>query len=187
MDIKYFGGKCFLLRGKYASLLTAPAKVKEPANVVLSNKLQPFENYALPEKPEEPFIVPGAGEYEVKGIKIQGHLFEGTLLYFLEIDRIKIGLLERLEEPLSDELESVFDAADILLVNLQGGGKMTIKELSELVTSLEPKIIVPTTEDKALLDEFIKDLGKEPHTEKTLKITRDKLLEEGMELVLLSE
>lgn len=178
MEIRCLGGQSFLIEGKEASVLTAPVEAKARADIVLSPKLLPSENgYPLP-KEGEPFLIPGPGEYEIKGVKIRGFVANKTPFYLIQMEKISIAFLNGLTRALSDEEINKLGLVDILLTPTAGGGDFGPGKAAEMITQLEPKIIIPIASDKVSLETFLKELGEEPKHEKTLEVSREKLPEE---------
>jgi L-ascorbate metabolism protein UlaG (beta-lactamase superfamily) len=151
-----------------------------------------------------PFIIDCAGEYDTKGILIEGidsyhdeeegKLRGGNIIYRIEIDDISIVHLGDLGHVLSNEQLEKLVGTDILLVPV--GGKFTLdaKKAVEVISQIEPRIVIPmhykidglAYEDFDSIEKFIKELGIEPSREEKLKISKKDLPQEEMELVILS-
>ncbi len=136
---------------------------------------------------KQPFVVLGAGEYEVKGIFIKGFLSDANqkinTIYTAQFDGMNLCFLGALTSPLLPEeaVESLVDI-DILFVPVGENPAAAYK----LAVSLEPKLIIPLGEE-AEIKKFIKEAG-ESSPEKTDKLTLKKKDLEGKEgdIVLLS-
>lgn len=151
-----------------------------------------------------PFVIDCAGEFDTKGILIEGidsyhdeeegKLRGGNIIYRIEIDDISIVHLGDLGHVLSNEQLEKLVGTDILLVPV--GGKFTLdaKKAVEVISQIEPRIVIPmhykvdglAYEDFDSIEKFIKELGIEPSREEKLKITKKDLPQEEMELVILS-
>ena len=151
-----------------------------------------------------PFIIDCAGEYDTKGILIEGidsyhdeeegKLRGGNIIYRIEIDDISIVHLGDLGHVLSNEQLEKLVGTDILLIPV--GGKFTLdaKKAVEVISQIEPRIVIPmhykidglAYEDFDSIEKFIKELGIEPSREEKLKISKKDLPQEDMELVILS-
>lgn len=153
-----------------------------------------------------PFLISSCGEYEVKDAFVQGFpAFHDNkqgkergevIIYKIEIEDIKICHLSDLgqNELTSEQMEQIGDV-DILMVPV--GGKYTIdaKDASEIISQIEPRIVVPmhynlpNAKSKAELDgvdRFLKVMGEEGITpEKKLKITAKNLPAEETKIVVL--
>jgi L-ascorbate metabolism protein UlaG (beta-lactamase superfamily) len=151
-----------------------------------------------------PFIIDCAGEYDFKGVLVEGidayhdeeegKLRGSNIIYRIEVEDISIVHLGDLGHTLSNEQLEKLVGTDILLVPV--GGKFTLdaKKAVEVISQIEPRIVIPMhyqTEGLAIegldsIEKFIKELGLEPSREEKLKITKKDLPQEDMELVILS-
>lgn len=150
----------------------------------------------------KPFIVDVPGEYDVKGVLIQGissfHDDKSgaergeNIIYRIEMDDIAVAHLGDLGHALTDEQLDALDGVDILLIPV--GGKFTIdaKKAVEVVSQIEPRIVIPMhykvkglKEPLDDVDKFVKELGINPTNEEKLKINKRDLPQDGMELVVL--
>lgn len=149
-----------------------------------------------------PFVINSAGEYDVKGVMVEGvESFhdekEGAergknIIYRIEMDDITVVHLGDLGHALNDKQLEKLVGADILLIPV--GGKYTIdaKKAVSVVSQIEPRIVIPMhykikglKVDIEGVDKFIKELGLKPTEEEKLKINKRDLPQEDMELVIL--
>ena len=102
---------------------------------------------------KEPFVISGPGAYEVGAVTITGFATPaeygdvisdvGNTVYVIEMDGIRVLALGALSNPkLPSEVRSEMDDIGIVLVPV-GDGTLGPKEAHELVTSIEPKAIIP--------------------------------------------
>jgi L-ascorbate metabolism protein UlaG (beta-lactamase superfamily) len=150
----------------------------------------------------KPFVINTAGEYDVKGVLVEGiHSFHdekegkkrGTnIIYRIEIEDISLVHLGDLGRELDNKQLERLERTDILFIPV--GGKYTIdaKKAVEVISQLEPRIVIPMHYmipgleiDLDGVDKFIKELGVEPTKEEKLKISKKDLPSEDMELVIL--
>jgi len=149
-----------------------------------------------------PFIINSAGEYDRKGVMIegvesyhddkQGTKLGKNIIYRIEIDDITIVHLGDLGQILDNKQLEKIGGADILLVPVGGTYTLDAKNAVEVVSQIEPRIVIPmhykTKNLKISLDgadKFIKELGLKPTIEEKLKISKKDLPAEDMELVIL--
>ncbi|MEA3398118.1 MAG: MBL fold metallo-hydrolase [Patescibacteria group bacterium] len=149
-----------------------------------------------------PYVINTAGEYDVQGITIHGvESFHDdsqgkerglNIIYRFEIDDISISHLGDLGHALDSKQLDLLSGTDILLIPV--GGKYTIdaQKAVEVVSQVEPRIVIPMHYktpnlklDIAGADKFIKELGIKPTEEEKLKISKKELPQEDMELVIL--
>jgi len=119
---------------------------------------------------KEPFTVSGPGAYEVGDIRITGYATEssyddvvspiGNTVYIIEMDGMRILVLGALSlAKLSSEVRSELDDIGIVLVPV-GDGTLDPKAAHELVTSIEPKAVIPySVGDEKALAAFLKMEG----------------------------
>lgn len=121
-----------------------------------------------------PFVVRGAGEYEVKDIFIKGFgtvtkLTEGkkekeyqNISYVLMVDGIRITFLGALSQPLSPEHKEIIDETDVLFIPVgHDGFLLNAYDAQKLSVGLEPKLVIPMDYDEQSLPIFLKESGAE--------------------------
>ena len=144
-----------------------------------------------------PFIISGPGDYEVKEIFIKGAMSNALLggkkyintIYSLSVDGISIVFLGALSDSeFSKETRETIDGPDIVFVPVGGKGLLDAKTSAKLVSSLEPKLIIPMDYDDTTLRVFLKEMGEEKAeiTEK-LTLKRKDLDGKDGEVVVLSK
>lgn len=211
MEITYLGHSSFRLKGKIATIVTDPfdASVgfkfpKIDASIVTVSHSHGDHNNASAIACD-PKIVNGPGEYEIKGVSILGiHSYHdnkqgverGTnTIYVITLDNINICHLGDLGHKLSEDQVGEIGNVDILLIPVGGVYSLNPSVASEIVSELEPKIVIPMHYQADGLDQvvfkdlepvgnFIKELGVEPVRDNKFVITYDKIPEE-MQLVVL--
>ena len=151
----------------------------------------------------KPFVINSAGEYDVKGVFIEGidsyHDDKGgvergsNIIYRMEIDDISVAHLGDLGASLNDGQLERLAGTDILLVPVGGKYTLDAKKAVEVISQIEPRIVIPMHYqvdglklDIDPVDKFIKELSIEPTREDKLKISKKDLPQEDMELVILS-
>lgn len=220
MDITYLGHSSFKIRGKNATIMTDPfdpeaTGLKFPkveADIVTISHHHPdhfnLNPFSDPKFVKQPVVVDGPGEYEIKGVNILGiPCFhddkEGAErgknnVYEIRIDGLVLlhlgDLGHRLTEKQSEDIENV----DVLFLPI--GGKYTINSqvASEIVSELQPKIVIPMHYQASGLneknfagltgvEEFLKVMGKSDVVpQDKLVVSKDKLAEEMQVVVLKS-
>jgi L-ascorbate metabolism protein UlaG (beta-lactamase superfamily) len=141
-----------------------------------------------------PFAVTGPGEYEVAGVFIRGFQSVSTYdgkerpntIYLISLEDSQICFLGALgSATLSPEILEALPDIDILFVPVGGEGVLSPTEASKLVTSLEPRIIIPMHYDKETLAAFLKEEGSAGiHTDK-LTLRKKEILEKEGEIIVL--
>jgi len=117
------------------------------------------ENHNLGSIKNDFFLIDNPGEYEVKGVFIEGiptfnfknekaenseKFFDGNTIYTIEVDDIKICHLGNIKqkELKEDQLEKI-GMVDILMVPVGGEDTLTAKEAISIIGQIEPGIIIP--------------------------------------------
>ena len=150
-----------------------------------------------------PFVIDCAGEYDFKGVLIEGidsyHDEKGgaergaNIMYRIEIDDISVAHLGDLGHVLDNTQLEKLVGTDVLLIPVGGKYTLDAKKAVEVISQIEPRIVIPMHykgKDSKLdiegVDKFIKELGLTPTYEEKLKISKKDLPAEDMELVILS-
>lgn len=212
--ISYLGHSCFKLQDKLGP--EGVTLVTDPFNKEIGLKVPNFEADIVTVSHQHgdhnnvsalrgtPFIVDMPGEYDAKGVMVQGiETFHDSkagvergrnIVYRIEMDDLTIVHLGDLGHVLTDEQLEQLDGVDILMIPV--GGKYTIdaKTAVEVIGQLEPRIVIPMhyklagskKDDLEAVEKFIKELGVQPRTEEKLKISKKDLPQEGMDLVVMS-
>jgi L-ascorbate metabolism protein UlaG (beta-lactamase superfamily) len=213
MIITWQGHSCFKIQDKIGSdgvtLVTDPfdkeTGLKVPnfeADIVtVSHDHHDHNNVAALRG--KPFIVNCAGEYDFKNILIEGiDSFHddkkgaergANIMYRIEIDDISVAHLGDLGDILDNGQLEKLVGTDILLIPVGGIYTLDAKKAVEVISQIEPRIIIPMhykTDDLKIdlesIDKFIKEIGLTPTYEEKLKISKKDLPQEDMELVILS-
>lgn len=213
MYITYIGHSCFKIQDKIGSdgvtIITDPfdksigLKVPDSqADIVLVSHQHADHNYvkAISGKP---FIITTAGEYEIKDVSIEGiDTFHdnssgkergNNIAYRINIEGINIVHLGDLGHLLDAKQLEKLSGADILLIPVGGIYTIDAKKAVEVISQIEPRIVIPMhykvsglTVEIDGVDKFIKELGIKPVYEEKLKISKKDLPVEDMELVILN-
>ncbi len=214
MIITWLGHACFKIQDKEVTVITDPygqsigfKLPKLMADIVtVSHDHEDHNNIAgVHGTSGEPFLISGAGEYEIKGVFIYGIPFwhdknEGkergaSIAYRIEIEGISIVHLGDLGHSLGEEQASKLDGVDILLIPV--GGKYTIgaKEAAEVINEIEPRIVIPMHYkipglklDIDSVDKFLKEMGaSKAERLPKLKISKKDLPQEETKIILLEK
>jgi len=151
----------------------------------------------------KPFAISCAGEYDFKGVLIEGidsyhddkkgEERGSNIMYRIEIDDISVAHLGDLGDVLDNAQLEKLVGTDVLLIPVGGKYTLDAKKAVEVISQIEPRIIIPMhykTKDVKYdldpIDKFIKEIGLTPTYEEKLKISKKDLPQEDMELVILS-
>lgn len=206
MQITWHGLSCVKLQTKDATLLVDPygadtglTAQRLQADVFVFADTANTQRDAA--KKVQGMVIDGPGEYETKGVSIVGIGIEQDAekgkalhtLYILSGDGITVGLLGALRRPLTSQELDLFPDVDVLFVPVGGTPVLKTEEALEMVSEIEPRIVVPyyfkTAGLKLKLNDaadFLKQIGKPGVTpEEKLRLTRKELPEGDMQVITL--
>lgn len=208
MEIDWFGHACFRLRGREGTVITDPYSKdiglsfpRPRADIVTISHDHPGHNFANGVK-GEPRVLSGPGEYEIKNIFVTGiptlHDKKGgkdrgkNTVYVIEMDGLTICHLGDLGHVPTQPQAEAFGNVNVLLVPVGGVSTINASEAAEIVSLLEPQLVIPMHYQLADLAfkldpaaKFFKALGIKPPAEvPALKVTKDSLPKETQFVLL---
>lgn len=143
---------------------------------------------------KQPFVISGAGEYEVKDITAAGFAAGSkwggepriNTVYSVHFDGLSVmylGALGDLDLP-SEVLE--MDSPDILIVPVGGSGALNPAEAQKLAVKLEATVVIPVLYDDKTLKQFLKEAGEDVKPVEKLTLKPRDLVGKESEVVVLS-
>jgi L-ascorbate metabolism protein UlaG (beta-lactamase superfamily) len=209
MEITWHGLSCFRLSERgMATVVTDPfdhravgyEALKLKADIVTVSHEAPGHSFVSAVKGKA-HVLTGPGEYEIGGVFITGVRTNGgkrkdnepyNTMFMLDYENVTVlhlGDLRRV--PTQAEVEDLGEI-NVALVPVGGGGGLTAAKAAEVISMLEPGIVVPmhyrtpeTTLPLAPLNKFLKEMGlNDAPVESSLKITRSTIPEETRVIVL---
>jgi L-ascorbate metabolism protein UlaG (beta-lactamase superfamily) len=217
MEITWYGHSCFRLTERnYATVVTDPYDnksigydpLKLRSDIVTVSHDAPGHSNTDAVKGTS-HVIDGAGEFEIGGVFITGVQTDGSgsgkkkskkeneasgrnTIYVFDYDGITVAHLGDLKEvPTQSEIESL-GTINVALVPVGGGGGLNASKAAEVISLIEPNLVIPmhysTPAAKVSLDtlnKFIKEMGlSKPETQPSLKVTRSGLPNETHVVVL---
>ena len=207
MNISYFGHSCFKIEekinGENVVLVTDPfdkeVGLKVPnveADIVtVSHEHSDHNNVSALRK--NPFVINCAGEFDVKGVIVEGinSLHGGdkgsNIIFIIDVEGVSLAHLGDLGDTLDNKQLEKLGGVDILFVPVGGKYTLDAKKAVEVISQIEPRIVVPMhykTKDSKIdidgLDKFIKEIGLAANYEDKLQINKKDLPVEDMRLVV---
>jgi len=213
MEITWYGHSCFRLTERsYATVVTDPfdnkvvgyGPLKLKADIVTVSHDAPGHSNTDIVKGSS-HVIDGAGEFEIGGVFITGvatnagsakkkgkDVSSRNTVYVFDYDGITVAHLgDLMQVPTQSEIESL-GTINVALVPVGGGGGLNAAKAAEVISLIEPNIVVPmhyaTPASKVSLDalnKFIKEMGlSKPETQTSLKVTRSALPDETKVFVL---
>ena len=155
MIITHQGGNYFKIQSGDLAILVDPENQRSYRGTqIIVNTIKP----ALAEKPDDgaeeqsaqPIWIDNQGEYEVRGIRVQGwstgfnpKTKREHTAYRVLFDEISIVILGALTETLNPELVSELSDADIVIAPAGGAPYIAQQAIAKLIRQMEPSIIIP--------------------------------------------
>jgi len=214
MEITWYGHSCFRLTERsYASVVTDPfdnktvgyTPLKLKADIVtISHDAPGHSNVDVVKSTSH--VLDGAGEFEIGSVFITGVATDAgksakkkdketssrNTVYVFDYDGITVAHLGDLRQvPTQSEIESL-GTINVALVPVGGGGGLNAAKAAEVISLIEPNIVIPmhflTTDSKVPLEplnKFLKEMGlSKPEKLPSLKVTRSALPTETKVIVL---
>jgi L-ascorbate metabolism protein UlaG (beta-lactamase superfamily) len=210
MEITWYGHSCFRLTERgIAAVVTDPfdhnvagyEPLKLKADIVTISHDAPGHNYTSAVKGKS-HVITGPGEFEIGGVFItgvqtNGHIKESpdeprNTLYVFDFNGVTVAHLGDLRRvPSQTEIEALGNV-QVALVPVGGGGGLSAAKAVEVISLLEPGIVIPmhfatpaSSFKLAPVTKFLKDMGLssiEPQS--SLKIGSNSVPEETHVVVL---
>jgi L-ascorbate metabolism protein UlaG (beta-lactamase superfamily) len=210
MEIAWFGHSCFRLTERsLATVVTDPfdseavgyEPLKLKADIVTISHDAPGHNFSSGVKGTS-HVIDGPGEFEIGGVFITGVQTDGSskknserprnTLYVFDYMGITVAHLGDLRSvPTQAEIEAL-GTVHVALVPVGDGGSLNAAKAAEVVSLLEPSIVIPmhyhTPASKVTLDrldKFLKEMGlHDAETIASLKVSKSSLPDETKVVVL---
>jgi len=210
MEITWYGHSCFRLTERsMATVVTDPFDsentgydaLKLKADIVTVSHDASGHNNTKAVKGTS-HVITGPGEFEIGGVFItavqtNGHSNKDSdelrnTLYVFDYDGITVAHLGDLKQvPTQTQVEAL-GQVNVALVPVGGGGGLNAAKAAEVISLLEPNIVIPmhyATPDVKLkldsLDKFLKEMGLGAADQQpSLKVTRSGLPQETHVVVL---
>lgn len=210
MEINWHGLSCFRLTDRgMATVVTDPydhnvagfEPLKLRGEIVTVSHDAPGHNFISTVKGRNQ-VITGPGEFEIGGVFITGvqtnHRTKSSpkelrnTLYVFDYDGITIAHLGDIQNvPNQTEVENL-GGVNVALVPVGGGGSLNAAKAAEIVSLLEPGIVIPmhyqlpeSNLELSPLSRFLKEMGVgEIEPVPSLKVTRTSVPEESRVVVL---
>lgn len=210
MEITWYGLSCFRLTERglasvvtdpYDHLVTGYEPLKLKADIVTISHDAPGHNNAAAVKGKS-HVITGPGEYEIGGVFITGVQTNGfskrtpdeprNTLYTFDFEGLTVAHLGDLRRvPSQAEIEALGNV-HVALVPVGGGGGLSSAKAVEVISLLEPGIVIPmhySLPGSALklspLSKFLKEMGiASAEPQPSLKLTLSNVPEDTRVVVL---
>lgn len=205
MELTWYGLSCFrFVERKLTTIVTDPydeslglPPLKLKADVVTISHNAKGHNHAEGITGLNHQLT-GPGEYEIGGVFITGIRTNNeaktnqNVIYVFDYDGLTVAHLGDMQSVPSQTQIEALEQVNILLVPVGGGNSLTAAQASELVSLLEPNIVVPMhyrlpnlNLELDEVDRFLKEMGvTDVREEDSLKVTLSSLPEETQTVLL---
>jgi len=210
MEITWFGHSCFRMRERTVSVVTDPYSgeiglqlPRTRADIVTVSNNSSDHNYIRGVKSGFKLLT-GPGEYEIAGVFVTGLELRGgtkkqslakprNTVFLFEFEDVTVCHLGDLDHVLTQaQVEETLSAVDVLLVPVGAGESLNAAQAAEVVSLLEPRIVIPMhyhvkgcTLKLDPVNKFLKELGLEQViTHESLKVSHNILPEETLVILL---
>lgn len=210
MEITWYGHSCFRLTERnFVTVVTDPFDskavgydpLKLKAEIVTVSHDASGHNHSDAVK-STTHVLTGPGEFEIGGVFITAVQTDSAgkkskenvrnTIYVFDYDGITVAHLGDLQKiPTQSEIE-LLGTVNVALVPVGGGNSLNAAKAAEVVSMLEPNLVIPmhyaTPDSKIKLDDlnkFIKEMGlSKQEAQPSLKVSRSGLPDETHVIVL---
>lgn len=130
------------------------------------------------------FVLPGAGEYEKGGVFVEGIPDDGSTIYVINAEDMRLCYLGKVSHELKEAETKEIGAVDILFVPLGENGSANLKLSLENISKIDPRIVIPMLYSD--LAEFKKSEGIVEENIEVLKIKKVDLPEDERRNIILN-
>jgi len=210
MEITWYGHSCFRLTERgLATVVTDPydhavigyQPLKLRGDIVSISHDSPGHSFTSAVK-SKPWVIKGPGEYEIGGVFITAVQTNGrtkransetrNILCVFDYNGVAVAHLGDIRRVPSQAQIEALGTVHVALVPIGGGDGLNAAKAAEVVSLLEPGIVIPmhysTPESKTTLDpldKFLKEMGLgQLESQPSSKITRSSIPTEPRVLVL---
>lgn len=207
-EITWLGHACFRLKSKDATVITDPfdkslglGTIGQRADIVTISHDHPHHN-AVSTVKGEPFVIKGPGEFEVRGVFVTGVWAYAddkdgkergrNNIFLFHLDDVAVCHLGSLGHTLSSQQVEALGDVDVLLVPVGSDTSLSAGKASEVISQIEPKMVVPMhyptgrqAKDGESLDKFLKEMGLKEWTPQDKLTLKGSDLDETTQVVVL--
>ncbi len=206
MDIIWYGVSCFRITARKRPTIVADPyngqvglpDLKLKGDIVTISHDAPGHNNTTAVAGAAHCLV-GPGEYEIGGVFITAIVTDSgrdstrNVTYVYDYDGLTVAHLGDMQKVPSQTQIEALEEVNVLLVPVGGGNSLNAAQASELVSMIEPNIVIPMhyqlpglklkLED---VDRFLKEMGvTEPRRENSLRLSASSLPEETETVILI--
>lgn len=179
MVITKQGESYFRIQNGETVILVDPTNQRSArgADIILNTKLQ--------EEKADSLTIDHPGEYEIKGIRVEGTPVsgEGSTIYRIRWEDLVLGILGPTAKEPEAKDQLGLQGVDILILPA-GGKNLSASSAAKIVRQTEPALVIPWGDLKG----FAKEMGTEaPASENKLTFKKKDLTPKAMKIAALSD
>lgn len=211
MEITWYGHSCFRLMERGVASIVADPFDKSigyevprlKADIVTVSHDAPGHN-AYRNVKGAGYLIDQPGEYEIGGVFITGvatydperdpEEVRRNIIFVYDFDGLAVCHLGDLDHVLGQAQIEALGPIDVLLIPVGGGGGLTSGQAAEVISLIEPGIVVPMhyktpvakSVDLDPLDKFLKEMGvsTDGEAKASLRVSKSNLTEETQVVIL---
>lgn len=162
MTISYLGHAAFKIKGSNGTLVFNPygksvvgESMKKTSSDIVLTSIKDSEEYAAIDRvTDNPYVISGPGEYEVKEMMVIGfrqqdpkdkesYVSSNNVIYRVEVDGVNICHLGAITTKLTSEDREKLGDVHVLMLPVGGGDTIESKLAAQIVNEIEPAIVLP--------------------------------------------
>lgn len=203
MHLYWHGQTCVKIQDNGTTITIDPYKLKSARSPRMAADILLLTSSDFEEASSsisgDKFVVDSPGEYEVKGIFINGINGNGDngsnqIFYYLDINGITVAHLGRIKKgELTPKQLEMIENVDILIIPVGGDDSVGAKDAAALVSQIEPKLIVPVYYHVPKLkvkldtiDAFQKQMGIKTETMDKLLLKQKDIPQDELRMIILT-
>ena len=209
MEIDWFGHSCFRIREGGVAIITDPydknigyTMPRVRADIITVSH-EAYGQAAATSLKSDARVLNRPGEYEVKGVFVTGiqtwrggdthdEAKEENTVFVFEFGNLTVCHLGDLARVLTQAQVEAMPDIDVLLAPVGGGGALDADKAAEVISLLEPRLVIPmryrtpyVTLALDPLSKFLKEMGVTEHApQDSLRVSGSDLPEETQVVVL---
>ena len=206
-EITWLGHSCFRIKSKDAVIITDPydksvglGTLNQKGDIVTVSYDGPSHNAVAGVK-GDPYVVNGPGEFEVRGVFVTGVWSFAddkkggdrgrNCIFLFHLDDLVVCHLGSLAHSLNTQQIEAIGEVNVLLVPLDDDKALTAARAAEVITQLEPHIVVPMhfaagkPEGIETLERFTKEMGIKEYKPQDKLVAKSSDFDEGTSVVVL--
>ncbi|MCX6783611.1 MAG: MBL fold metallo-hydrolase [candidate division WWE3 bacterium] len=159
MEISQNSATSIRIKGRDVAIVINPTKLSETAATAITIFSDPSK---IIDNVIDSFVITTPGEYEVKNVRVYGYPLKNEVIYMIQLEGVSIVYMAGNSAEITKELSEELNIVNVLIIPVSS-------DPDDLISELEPNIVIPQNFTEESLPKFLKNLGVE-NVEKTPKL-----------------